>query len=305
MGRHGCFVLGPAGSGKSTFCHALELHAHAAQRSVTFVNLDPASEGFPFAASVDVRELVKSTELAQQMELGPNGALIQSIEYLADNLQWLYDALNDAGPSEDEFFVFDCPGQIELYTHVPAMRRICDGLKTAFALQLCGVFLVDAMMVDGDAAKYLSAVLLATSSMLQLELPWVNVLSKVDLFKKSNQRSRAAMAAAVDDDYDGHREGDDDEEDGELQDMLDVDFVKVAAALKRPGQTALERKWGALNEALCDMVQEFSMVRFVALSSADPDSVALVQQHIDFATQYGEDVEPVEVRDDAVDDDSA
>jgi len=42
------------------------------------------------------------------------------------------------------------------------------------------------------------------------------------------------------------------------------------------------------------MIQEFSMVRFISLNSSNPDSVSDVSQHIDFVTQYGEDLEPKE-----------
>lgn len=41
--------------------------------------------------------------------------------YLTQNLDWLHEELN-AG--EDDYFIFDLPGQIELYTHLPIMRQV-------------------------------------------------------------------------------------------------------------------------------------------------------------------------------------
>jgi len=50
--------------------------------------------------------------------------------------------------------------------------------------RICGVFLIDShFMVDG--AKFLSASMAALSVMVNLEIPHVNVLSKVDLLSKS------------------------------------------------------------------------------------------------------------------------
>jgi len=251
MGKHGCLVLGPAGSGKSTFCAALERHAAALRREYVFVNLDPAADSVEYGASIDVRELICTEVVAREHQLGPNGALVKCMEYLSENMEWLYQAMHDAGPGDDEFFVFDCPGQIELYTHVPAMRKICDDLRFSFGMTLCGIFLVDSMMVAGDASKYLSAVLLATSSMLQLELPWVNVLTKTDLLRSSNRyrprfndhENKARRDEEADDE--------DDEDDDDLEDLLEVDFSRLSVQLEdsmRSNPSPLDRKWMSLNK---------------------------------------------------------
>ena len=46
MGKHAQLVIGPAGSGKSTFCHLIQEHCDATKRTVHIVNLDPAAEHF-------------------------------------------------------------------------------------------------------------------------------------------------------------------------------------------------------------------------------------------------------------------
>ena len=52
--------------------------------------------------------------------------------------------------------------------------------------RLAAVHLVDAHLCS-DPAKYLSALLLSLSVMLHLELPHVNVLSKIDLIEQYGQ----------------------------------------------------------------------------------------------------------------------
>lgn len=49
-------------------------------------------------------------------------------------------------------------------------------------MQLTAVHLVDAHLCS-DPGKYVSALLLSLSTMLHLELPHVNVLSKIDLIE--------------------------------------------------------------------------------------------------------------------------
>ena len=46
MGRCAVMVIGPAGSGKSTFCDLMRSHCEALKRRVHVINLDPAAEEF-------------------------------------------------------------------------------------------------------------------------------------------------------------------------------------------------------------------------------------------------------------------
>ena len=52
MGKHAVFVVGPAGSGKSTFCWILQRHFQVLGRSVHVINLDPAAESFQYSVSI-------------------------------------------------------------------------------------------------------------------------------------------------------------------------------------------------------------------------------------------------------------
>lgn len=55
-------------------------------------------------------------------------------------------------------------------------------LWVLYLLQLTAVHLVDAHLCS-DPGKYVSALLLSLSTMLHLELPHINVLSKIDLIE--------------------------------------------------------------------------------------------------------------------------
>lgn len=69
------------------------------------------------------------------------------------------DELEDLG--EDSYVLFDCPGQIELYSHVPAMRHLIDALQR-MRFRVCALYLLDAQFV-ADVSKFVSGVLCCLS----------------------------------------------------------------------------------------------------------------------------------------------
>ena len=56
--RYAQLVVGPAGSGKSTYCAALVRHGEATGRQIKVVNLDPAAEHFDYEPLCDIRDLI-------------------------------------------------------------------------------------------------------------------------------------------------------------------------------------------------------------------------------------------------------
>lgn len=85
-------------------------------------------------------------------ECGPNGGLIQCLEYLVDELDWLRDKIGDF---EEDYLIIDCPGQIELYTHIPVMKRIADFLHREMDYKVICIYLLDASFIN-DPSKFIS-----------------------------------------------------------------------------------------------------------------------------------------------------
>ena len=113
------------------------------------------------------------------LSLGPNGSLIYCMEYLEKNLDWLKEKLD---AFKDHYFLFDCPGQVELYTHNKSVRNIFSQLAR-WGFHLVAAHLVDSHYCS-DPSKFISAVMASLATMLQMELPHINVLSKIDLIEK-------------------------------------------------------------------------------------------------------------------------
>mmetsp|Transcript_8350 Transcript_8350/g.17014 ORF Transcript_8350/g.17014 Transcript_8350/m.17014 type:complete len:273 (-) Transcript_8350:305-1123(-) len=255
MVRFGQLVMGPAGSGKSTYCTELSRHCEDMHRTVHVVNLDPAAESFAYPVAIDVRELISVDDVTEELRLGPNGGLVFCMEYLLDNLDWLDEKISDY--LDDEYLVFDLPGQIELYTHFPVMRRLTRWLTLEMEFRLCAVYLLDSQFMV-DSSKFFGGALSALSAMVQLEIPHVNVLSKMDLAAGVNQER--------------------------LEEFLYPDIQSLIADLnENMGPTYVR-----LNQTLGALLEEFNMVNFTPLDVSDPDSIHDLLLAIDHALQYDE-----------------
>ena len=146
------------------------------------INLDPATENeFKYECSGDIRELIVAREVSEQLDLGPNGGLVAAMEYLVDlegGLDWLDDLLDSF--NEDDYILFDLPGQIELYTsHIPVVRKLAEFLGKKDC-RVAAVYCIDAMFVT-DVHKFVAGCLAAVAAMVTVEVPCVNVLTKCDL----------------------------------------------------------------------------------------------------------------------------
>ena len=98
------------------------------------------------------------------------------MEHLVENIDWLLDELQEF--ADDSFVLFDCPGQIELYSHLDVMTRLCQAIsKSGFIL--CAAYCSDGTYL-GEPTKYISTCLTSIATMMQMGLPHINVLTKCD-----------------------------------------------------------------------------------------------------------------------------
>ena len=107
--NYGQLVIGPAGSGKTTYCRIMQEAGFSLQRQIRIINLDPAAEELNYSCDIDIRELISVENVMEEMDYGPNGALIFCIQYLMQNMTWLKD--NIVTFPEDSYYLFDCPGK--------------------------------------------------------------------------------------------------------------------------------------------------------------------------------------------------
>ena len=127
----GEIVIGPPGSGKSTYAYGKHQLLTALSRPISVVNLDPANDALTYPCAIDISQLITLQEVMDEHQLGPNGAMLYCLEYLDENFDWLEDRLRELG--KEAYVVFDLPGQVELSTNHESLKRILEKLtKSGF-----------------------------------------------------------------------------------------------------------------------------------------------------------------------------
>lgn len=281
--RHTNAPQGPAGAGKSTFCTGLIQHLQNNKRPCFYVNLDPAAEDFAFEPDLDIKDLISLEDVMEEMSLGPNGGLIYCFEFLMENLDFLTDPLEEV--TEDYLIVFDMPGQIELYTHVPILPDLVKTLMHgSLNIRMCAAYLLEATFVV-DRPKFFSGTLSAMSAMLMLEMPHINILSKMDLVKGQVAKREMKRFVQVDADLiedDPSRKTTDEEDNKKYRDPATTESLMSGSAFHK------------LNKAVAQLIDDFSMVSYLKLDVQDEDSLGAVLSYIDDAIQFHEAQEPKE-----------
>lgn len=157
------------------------------QMDAILVNLDPAVEDLPYEPDVDVRDYVDAREIMRKTGLGPNGALIASVDMLLMNME---DIKEEVWSFKTNYVLIDTPGQMEIFAFRetgPLVLRALVGDAKAVAL-----FLIDSTFALTPSSLF-SALLLSASTHARLGYPQINVLTKVDLLD-SEQLSKTLEA---------------------------------------------------------------------------------------------------------------
>ncbi|KAJ1560542.1 hypothetical protein HK096_008236 [Nowakowskiella sp. JEL0078] len=127
--------------------------------------------------------------------------------------------------------------------------------------RICTIHLIDAHHCT-DASKYISAVLLSLQSMLMLETPHINVLSKVDLIESYGK-------TAFDIDF--------------YTEVQDLTYLFPKPTTESSPFTIRNHK---LSMAICDLISDFGLVGFQTCCIQDKESVANIVAVIDRANGY-------------------
>lgn len=143
-----------------------------------------------------------------------------------------------------------------------------------------------------DRPKFFAGTLSAMSAMMMLEMPHINILSKMDLVKgqvaKSDLKRFVDVDADLIDDDPARRVGSEEEE-RKYVDPAKTESVMNGASFHK------------LNKAVAELIDGFSMVSFLKLDVQDDDSLGAVLSYIDDAIQFHESQEPREPKEFDVD----
>ncbi|CAI9777187.1 unnamed protein product [Fraxinus pennsylvanica] len=253
----GWVVIGPPGSGKTTYCNGMSQFLQLIGRKVAVINLDPANDALPYECAINIEDLVKLNDVMGEHSLGPNGGLVYCMDYLESNIDWLESKLKPL--LQDHYLLFDFPGQVELFFLHESAKRVIMKLIKKLNLRLTVVHLVDAHLCS-DPGKYVSALLLSLSTMLHLELPHVNVLSKIDLIENYGK-----LAFNLD----------------FYTDVQDLSYLQ-----QHLDQDPRSAKYRKLTKELCEVIEDYGLVNFTTLDIQDKESVGNLVKLIDKSNGY-------------------
>ncbi|KAL0252000.1 hypothetical protein GEMRC1_001212 [Eukaryota sp. GEM-RC1] len=170
-------VVGMAGAGKTTLMQ--RLNAHVSQHSIPsyLINLDPAVLKVPFTPNIDIRDTVDYKAVMKEYHLGPNGAIMTSLNLFSTKFDQVLDLIRSRASSTDYIFL-DTPGQIEMMTWSASGSIITGAL--ASELPTVVLYVVDTPRVISTPSSFVSNMLYACSIAYNTKLPIVLVWTKSD-----------------------------------------------------------------------------------------------------------------------------
>lgn len=187
-------VVGMAGSGKTTLMAALQRSLSTpddvkdGSNPVGYcLNLDPATKLVPFGASIDIRDTVDYKEVMKQHKLGPNGAIMTSLNLFATKFDQVLSILDTRSYSNEnetkskhiDYILVDTPGQIEAFTWSASGSIITSALASSFPTVLA--FVVDTPRCTASLNTFMSNMLYACSMFYRTRLPLIVVFNKCDI----------------------------------------------------------------------------------------------------------------------------
>jgi GTPase SAR1 family protein len=172
------FFIGTAGCGKTQLTRAYKRYLDERGLDAVLVNLDPGAGQLPYSPEVDIRDWVSLDKVMAEYGLGPNGAQVASADMIAMKLPEVEEVLEEFDP---DVFLFDTPGQLELFVFRHSSTRIVERLGGAQPLL---AYLYDPVL-SSTPTGFVSLMMLGASTHFRFNVPMVNILSKSDLIEEA------------------------------------------------------------------------------------------------------------------------
>lgn len=171
--------IGMAGSGKTTFVQRLNSHLHSKKTPPYLINLDPAVLKIPFGANIDIRDSVKYKKVMEQYNLGPNGAIVTSLNLFSTKIDQVIKLI-DKKQDKINNVVIDTPGQIECFIWSASGSIITESFASEFPTVIA--YIVDTPR-NTSPTTFMSNMLYACSILYKTKLPMIVVFNKTDVTK--------------------------------------------------------------------------------------------------------------------------
>jgi hypothetical protein len=58
---------------------------------IHIINLDPSNDNLIYTPLLDITDIISTSDVIEELGLGPNGGLVYAMEYLIENLEYLFE----------------------------------------------------------------------------------------------------------------------------------------------------------------------------------------------------------------------
>lgn len=261
------FVVGPAGTGKTTFCHKMYEYLQNLEKEVYYINLDPSSSS-KISCVFDINDAISTEEVMKECNMGPNGGLVECFRSLVEVLDEL-DIFNFPASS---VVLVDCPGQIELYMHYDYMTKIIEQFQRN-SVTCCVAYVIESHYLN-DENKFISSCVSCLCTYSLFSLPQINVISKMDMLLSHTE--------------------DHDEDDildycyDKLEHLLDISRLRD---LVLDSESNGPRMYAKLSVRLLDLLEDLGLASFVPFEAVSSSFCEHIYMKICEGTHFGEDDE--------------
>ncbi|KAJ8608596.1 hypothetical protein MRB53_039563 [Persea americana] len=219
-----CIVcIGMAGSGKTTFMQRINSYLHTKHREAPrtipppyVMNLDPAVRSVPFESNIDIRDSVKYKEVMKQYNLGPNGAILTSLNLFSTKIDQIMGILEkrclpqeEAATPSPKHILIDTPGQIEVFVWSASGNILLSAFASSFPTVIA--YIIDTPRTLENTSTFMSNMLYAISILYKTRLPMILVFNKTDVKSEEQavewMRDFETFQAAVREEEEQQREG--------------------------------------------------------------------------------------------------
>lgn len=163
----------------------INAHLHAKKEPPYVINLDPATIYAPFQSNIDIRDSVNYKKVMEEYNLGPNGAIMTSLNLFATKVDQVIGLLekraapDPANPARKpmKHILVDTPGQIEAFVWSASGTILLDSLASSFPTVIA--YIIDTPRTS-STSTFMSNMLYACSILYKTKLPMMLVFNKTD-----------------------------------------------------------------------------------------------------------------------------
>ncbi|CAL8122312.1 unnamed protein product [Orchesella dallaii] len=169
-------MVGMAASGKTSLTQRITSELMRKGTPPYIINLDPACLDPPYPVNIDIRDVVKYKKVMEVYNLGPNGAIVTSLNLFATKFDEVINIIKQKRKTH-QYVLIDTPGQIEVFMWSASGSIITESLAALFPTVM--IYVTD-LISNVNPITFISNMTYACSMLYKSKLPLIVTLNKCD-----------------------------------------------------------------------------------------------------------------------------